>query len=47
MRIAYGRTMTAARKAFRSSPEWKRDDAVAETIAKCWDSLFKSASART
>ena len=36
MRIAYARTMTAARKAFRSWPEWKIDDALAETTAKCW-----------
>ena len=26
MRVAYVRTMTAARKAFRSWPEWKRAD---------------------
>ena len=41
MRIAYARTLTAARKAFRSWPEWKIDDALAETIAKCWDSYSR------
>lgn len=41
MRIAYGRTMTAARKAFRSWHERKREDALAETMAKCWDSYSR------
>ena len=37
----YTRTLTAARKAFRSWPESKREDAIAETIAKCWDSYSR------
>jgi hypothetical protein len=41
MRIGYDRTLTAARKAFGSWPEWKCDDAIAETMAKCWDSYSR------
>ncbi len=38
---AYARTLTAARKAFRSWPDRNRDDALAETMAKCWDSYSR------
>jgi len=37
MRVAYDRTMAAARGAFRKWHRRKRDDAVAEMIGKMWD----------
>ena len=36
MAVAYDRTLDAARKAFRHWRSWKRDDAVAERVAKVW-----------
>ena len=37
MDLAYNRTMTAAKRAFWGWHESKRDDAVAECMAKMWD----------
>ena len=36
-RVAYGRTLKAAGTAFKKWHERKRDDAVAEMVAKMWD----------
>src|SRR3954468_2568553 len=36
--VAYPRTLEAARRAFRAWHSRKRDDAVAECVAKMWDS---------
>ena len=36
-RVAYGRTLKAAGSAFKGWHERKREDAVAEMVAKMWD----------
>ena len=41
MRMAYARTVAAARRAFRSSHNRKSEDAVQETITKMWDQWIR------
>jgi hypothetical protein len=38
MSVAYPRTMTVAKRAFYGWPPSKKDDAIAECVAKLWDS---------
>lgn len=40
-RVAYPRTLGAARKAFKGWHERKRDDAVQECLAKMWDQWIR------
>jgi hypothetical protein len=41
MRLAYPRTLTAARRAFWSWHPRKKDDAIQECLAKMWDSYSR------
>ena len=41
MRVAYPRTLGAARKAFKGWHERKRDDAIQECLSKMWDSWIR------
>jgi hypothetical protein len=38
MTVAYERTQKAAKRAFWRWHEWKRDDAIQESVGKVWDS---------
>ncbi len=40
-RVAYRRTLDAARTAFKKWHERKRDDAIAEMVAKMWDQWIR------
>src|SRR4051812_46732211 len=41
MRLAYPRTLGAARKAFKGWHERKREDAIQECLSKMWDSWIR------
>ena len=41
MRLAYSRTLAAARKAFRSWHSRKKEDAIQETLTKIWDQWIR------